>query len=303
MDLEYFLADVFTHKPFSGNQLGVFPKADHLKDHQMQTLAKELNFSECTFVQSPQKGGDFKLRIFTPEKELPMAGHPTLGAAAVLRSLGKISKQEFTFEENIGPIKVSFHPDGWISMEQPLPRFGAIFEEPGMISPLVGLTTQDLLPGGEIQMVSCGLPYLIIPVKDQEALNKARVDREVYNSAKSKLNFGELYLWCRGEKSGTYHTRMFAPGVGIEEDAATGSAAGPFVCYLVRNGYGELTDGALEIEIFQGEIMGRPSHLKARTSYGSQGYSQVLVSAKVVILASGFFKGFLFDSPEDTLNP
>lgn len=287
MNLDYVLADVFTAQAFQGNQLAVFPRGEDLTCGQMQLLAREFNFSESVFVLPPEKSGDFRLRIFTPEKELPMAGHPTLGAAAVLKHLKMASGERLVLELGIGPVTVEWNPSGRPSMAQEKPKFGPIFEIPDQWAPVVGLQSSDFLSGGEIQMVSCGLYYLMIPVKDKDALNRARVDLALYRQAKKAMDFGELYLWCRGEAPGVYHTRMFAPSLGIEEDPATGSAAGPFLCYLIRNGVEELKDEAARVEIHQGEALGRASTLYAQVEYGTGGYKNLQVSGDVVITGRG----------------
>lgn len=287
MGKTFFLTDVFTDRAFAGNQLAVFPETSGLSQEHMQALAQEFNFSETAFVLPARTPGtDFHLRIFTPREELPMAGHPTLGTARVLQHLNLWTTSKLIFETGIGPLAVEAEAGGWLTMDQGLPQFGPVFEHGEKISPIVGLNKEDLGTLAEGQLVSCGVNLLLLPVKDQDTLNRCKLDEDFYHRARQDLHFQGLYLWTPGAEPGVYHTRMFAPNLGISEDPATGSAAGPLVCTLLRQGVQELDQGGLAVTIHQGEALGRPSLLKARCQW-DQRFRRVQVSGQAVILGQG----------------
>src|SRR5688572_19511590 len=164
--MRYLHLDVFTDRPFEGNQLAVFPEPAGLTTAQMQTIAREMNFSESTFIFPPEAGGDFRMRIFTPGAELPMAGHPTIGSTFALAAEGAIARgrAEFVFELGVGPTPVSLEwGDAGLSfawMTQPLPAFGAIVTDRAAFASAVGLEEWDLAAGLPVQSVSCGVPFL-----------------------------------------------------------------------------------------------------------------------------------------------
>lgn len=267
--LAYHIVDVFTRRPFGGNPLAVFPDARGISAPLMQALAKEFNLSETTFVLPPEDAKHaYRVRIFTPGTELPMAGHPTIGTAFVLarKRLIELTGRETTIllEEGIGtiPVTLKTRDDGaiFIQMSQPLPTFGTQFADRQLAADLLSLETEvfdEQLPG---EVVSCGLPFLFLPVKDLEAMRRIRLRSDVYERILQELNVTGVFVFARGGETegATVHSRMFAPGVGVPEDPATGSASGPLGCYLVQHGV-VTCDQEAQIISEQGFEMGRPS--------------------------------------------
>lgn len=282
----YHLVDVFTDRPFSGNQLAVFPEATGLSDRQMQAIAHELNLSETTFVFPPDDPScQFKVRIFTPTRELPMAGHPTLGTAFVLRHLGLLKPDtSSTFQEGVGPIPVEVTSGGTVWMMQPPPQFGRTYANASGIAHLLGVATTDIVPNMPCQVVSTGVPFLLVPL-----LNLAAVQRSWVNAGQWEGQVGDeavgVYVFT-GEVSGnkaTLHARMFGPAVGIPEDPATGAAAGPLAAYMWRY----LPDGAVKQVIEQGVEMGRPSLLETAVIVQTDRMAGVRVGGQCVSIGEG----------------
>jgi trans-2,3-dihydro-3-hydroxyanthranilate isomerase len=271
--LHYLHLDVFTDRLFGGNQLAVYldPPAD-LPAATMQAIAREMAFSETTFVfppPAPREASDFHVRIFTPASELPMAGHPTIGTAFALAHAGRVGAgtARTVFLEGVGPVPLALEWAGrrlsFAWMTQSRPQFGPVVDHVEAFAAATGLAANDLRPNGwPIEQVSCGLPYLVIPVTSRLALDRARSDAGAHARAfaAAGLEQGPVYLFTldHGPDGADVYTRMFAPEIGIAEDAATGSAAGPLGAYLVRHG---LVDASKTIRNLQGAKMGRPSWL------------------------------------------
>ncbi|GHO44467.1 PhzF family phenazine biosynthesis protein [Ktedonospora formicarum] len=298
--LRYILVDVFTNQAFGGNPLAVFPDGQDVTEAEMQALAKELNLSETTFVlPATQEQHTYQLRIFTPARELPMAGHPTLGTTFVLARESMISLQDgttsITLEEKVGPIPVTIQSrDGiidMIEMQQPLPRFGAHFERREAIAEMLSLTPDDLDAHLPIQVVSCGVPFLYVPIKSLEAVKDVRFKRDVYERELMDNEAQGVFIFARGgERNGTtIHSRMFAPEMGIVEDAATGAASGPLGAYLTRYKVVEGQDGLVEIVSEQGFEMGRPSIVHIRIERQGEEFSRILVGGQCHYMAEGAF--------------
>ncbi len=196
--MRYLHLDVFTDRPFEGNQLAVFPEPGGLTPAQMQTIAREMNFSESTFIFPPEAGGDFRMRIFTPGAELPMAGHPTIGSAFALAAEGAIERgrPEFVFELGVGPTPVSLEwGDGGLSfawMTQQLPAFGAIVTDRAAFATAVGLEEWDLAAGLPVQSMSCGVPFLFAPIASRRAVDSVAIDRRALAKSCASAGIGEL---------------------------------------------------------------------------------------------------------------
>src|SRR4051812_13803153 len=180
--VRYLHLDVFTDTPFEGNQLAVFPEPAGLDASLMQTITREMNFSECTFIFPPERNGDVKMRIFSPGDELPMAGHPTIGSTFALAAEGTIARgrTDFIFELGVGPTPVSLEwKDGALSfawMTQPLPKFGGVVRDRNALAAAVGLASADLLPDLSPQVVSCGVPFLFVPLASRHAVDSVSID-------------------------------------------------------------------------------------------------------------------------------
>src|SRR4030042_4733456 len=289
----YFTVDVFTNQRFGGNQLAVFPDASEIPENLLQKITREFNFSETTFVYPPENSSnDCKCRIFTPGLEVPMAGHPTIGTAYILLSqdLVKPGNEGFLMlEEKVGDIRVDFIKDKeeyqTITMSQPLPKFGPVEKDYKLVAGIMSVASDEIDQRYPIQSVSCGNNFLFVPLKNLAAVHQANVRMELLKAASIHLDSTELFLFTAETvyNNSDFHCRMFAPLIGVPEDPATGSGAGPFGCYLVQNG---ISNGD-QVIIEQGIEMGRPSILKVHIEGIKDGITRVQVSGDVVLVSEG----------------
>ena len=288
----YYLMDVFTEQPFSGNQLAIFPDGHLIPEEYMPLLAKELNLSESVFILPTQNHeAQYRMRIFTPGMELPTAGHPTIGTALYLaRNLDHAPKGhlELLLEQPIGLIKVELEIKNnqayKATMYQPLPDFGQIFEDRDQMASLLGLTESDLMDY-PIQIISCGVPYLIIPVKDLATVRRIGFRLDVFQELSTETNGAFVYAFTTEteESKNDLHGRMFAPEAGILEDPATGSANGPLGCYVQHY---QIKKSPFLSE--QGYEMGRPSLLYVDISTAKDGsIDAVKVGGQAVFTGRG----------------
>lgn len=285
MRIAFRIADVFTERAFAGNQLCVFPEIPpDLDDATMQALAREIGFSETTFVSDIERDV-YRMRIFTPDEELPFAGHPTLGTAFVLAREGKVDTRvtQITAAGEI-PVEVDLDAGfGW--MRQLPPAFGAIVEDRALVAAAAGLDPGDLIDGLPLQPVSTGLPHLLVPVRDEPTL--ARAERhgprclEVYR----RTGAASIYLFAIRADGGVT-ARMFDPLLGIGEDAATGSAAGPLGAYLAVHGLAGMP-GAIVVS--QGAAVHRPSEIHLDVAPEGRSWS-VRVGGGVRVVGDGAFE-------------
>jgi trans-2,3-dihydro-3-hydroxyanthranilate isomerase len=263
----FHLVDVFTEVPFAGNQLCVVPDTpQELTAEQMQTLAREIGFSETTFVTETAVD-TYRMRIFTPAGELPFAGHPTLGTAFVLVAEGRVTTP-LTQTTTAGDVPVEIDFDaGWGWMEQLPTDFGPVFDDGELVARAAGLTVDDLDTEHPMQVVSTGLGPLLVPIRNDEALRRAVRDDVACAEAVERSGGECLYLFAiRG--NGDVRARMFDAAFSIGEDPATGSAAGPLGAYLASRKLAGLPGHCV---ISQGEQVGRPSfiHVDVGTSDAS----------------------------------
>ncbi|HKP93862.1 MAG TPA: PhzF family phenazine biosynthesis protein [Chthoniobacterales bacterium] len=291
----YHLVDVFTDRAFGGNPLAVFLDGRGLSDELMQAIAKEFNLSETTFVLPPQDAAhDFRVRIFTPAQELPMAGHPTVGTTFVLTRAGLVrpgdGRTNITLEEGVGPIPVAIDWENgkpsFIEMKQPLPKFGPPIEDRAGLAEMLSLETEAIRDDLPIQVVSCGVPFLFVPVKTLEAMRRIRFRIDV----EGRLNLPSKKIFAfttETEFPGSQvHSRMFAPSLGVPEDAATGGATGPLGCYLVQHRVLG-SEGELRCVSEQGIEMGRPSFLHIRIQHTGDAITAVHVGGTCCYMGSG----------------
>ncbi len=296
MRLDYHLLDVFTDRQFGGNQLAVFPNPPlDLSTRLMQQIAQELNLSESTFVFPPEdSANDYRLRIFTPAAELPMAGHPTVGSAFILARLGRLDGLKgagaIVFEEGVGPITVAIEADEdgaprdvW--MRQPIPQFLDTCPDRAAIADLLSLSEDDLIPGVPIQILSSGLPFLYVPVRSLEAVGKARLKSDRWRSLLAGSEAQNIFITTPETvlDKATAHSRMFAPALGVSEDPATGSASGPLGAYLLKYGLAEADDMISE----QGFEMGRPSIIRIRVERARAEIDGVAVGGRCAYMGYG----------------
>jgi trans-2,3-dihydro-3-hydroxyanthranilate isomerase len=282
---------------FSGNQLATFWDKDankNITDEEMQGIALELNFSETTFIlESEIESCSAKVRIFTPGRELHFAGHPTLGTAFVLKKRDLIprEKNKYVLELGIGPIEVEFFNDHSIGMYQLEPKFMDKYEDKESIAKIIGLEPNDILDDYPMQVVSTGFPFLIIPIKSLEAIQKISLNPQLQLEILNDFVTSKLLVFTTEtiHKDSNVHVRMFAPSVGVLEDPATGSAAGPIGAYLEHWNVLSNHTQSTEIKIEQGYEIKRPSQLIAKNLYTENEISNVLVSGKVKMTAEGLF--------------
>jgi trans-2,3-dihydro-3-hydroxyanthranilate isomerase len=295
--LRYCLVDVFTNRPFGGNPLAVFTDARDLSPSLMQALAKELNLSETSFVlPADNLAHHHHVRIFTPAVELPMAGHPTIGTAFVLahEQLIQISEPETTvlFEEGVGIIPVTLTTkEGYlhsIQMSQPLPTFGSQFTEREAIAQMLSLDLAALDTTLPLEVVSCGVPFLFVAVKNMAAMRAIRFRQDVWERVLHDFEAPHLFVFTQEvEMAGsTVHSRMFAPAMGIAEDPATGAASGPLGCYLVRHGNIRPAK-TTQIISEQGFEIGRPSFIQVTIEQKGKDITGVHVGGQCYFMGEG----------------
>jgi trans-2,3-dihydro-3-hydroxyanthranilate isomerase len=270
----YYVLDVFTDTPLEGNQLGVFPNGEPFSGDEMQRIARELNISETVFFFPPGAGGDARIRIFTPGLELPFAGHPVLGAAFVVGEALGLDEVELETGNGVVPIRlerdngrVTF---GW--MEQP-PFPNRPYERADEVLAALGLEG-SLLP---VEVYVNGPNHVYVQLPDEAAV--AALDPDLAALATHE----RLGANCFAGEGTRWKTRMFGPALGVAEDPATGSAAGPLAVHLGRHG---VVPYGTAIEIHQGAEIGRPSALHAR----AHGPDKAEVGGTAVVVAQGHYR-------------
>jgi trans-2,3-dihydro-3-hydroxyanthranilate isomerase len=279
-DFRYVLVDVFTDTPLAGNQLAVFTDAREIPEELLQPLAREINFSETVFVLPPEQGGHARIRIFTPAAELRFAGHPTLGSAFVLAAPLQLGEIRLETGSGIVPVTLDRDESGAITfgrMEQPIPTI----EPYGDAAPLfdaLGVAGSEL----PVEAYDNGIKhvYVALPTTDDVAALKPDLGR--LGELPAAVGFN-----CFAGSGSRWKTRMFAPGGGVAEDPATGSAAGPLALHLARHGriaFGE------EIEVSQGAELGRPSTLYAKVDGSPEQVERVEVGGSAAVVARGEFR-------------
>ena len=288
--------DVFTGTALEGNQLAVFLDGRGLSTERMQAIAREMNFSESTFIlPAATPGTDVRMRIFTPQNEMPMAGHPTIGSTFALAHTGVIRPDmtRFVFGLNIGPTPVDLEwTDGALSfawMTQLAPEFGPPIETRAEVAAALGLVEEDLVPNLPIQRISCGVPFLYVPLRDLETVDRAVSDASGFRRLKAATGVDlPIFLFALSAKGSgeTVYSRMFAPEFGVSEDPATGSASGPLGCYLVHH-HLVSGDAARKIVSLQGVAMGRPSRIHISIGSRNGAIADVKVGGTAVLVARG----------------
>jgi trans-2,3-dihydro-3-hydroxyanthranilate isomerase len=274
--MRYVLCDVFTNTPLAGNALAVFTDGRGVSDVTMQALARETNLSETVFVlPSTAAGADARIRIFTPASEVPFAGHPTLGSAFVLAQ--SLNRDRLHLETGVGVISVELERDdariSFARMHQPIPTTTPYADDPDELLAALGVARSRL----PIDVYDNGPRHVIVTVASREEVGRLR-------PTMSRLPALCVSV-CAGE-AGRWKTRMFAPALGVTEDPATGSAAGPLSIHLVR--HGQIEFGS-EIVIEQGTEIGRPSTLYATAHGDATGVTDVVVGGSAVTVARGEF--------------
>ncbi|OEH93757.1 PhzF family phenazine biosynthesis protein [Bacillus solimangrovi] len=297
--LHYTLVDVFTNKPFGGNQLAVFKDDGTLPTELMQKIARELNLSETVFIRpSRNNTADKELRIFTPQIELPIAGHPTVGAAYVLgnEQINSLTQGEnkVVFETGVGDITVQIYKDNngisSVEMTQKTPEFGPVYEDIERVAELLSLSPDDIERNIPVQTVSTGVPFLFIPIRTLAAMEKIKLRTDIWEqSFRVDSNTEHIFTFTSEtmNEASTVHSRMFAPAMGIAEDPATGNASGPLGAYLVEHSVVSSSKQTYHIRSEQGIEMGRPSFIDVTVTKRAEQYEQVKISGNCVTIGSG----------------
>jgi trans-2,3-dihydro-3-hydroxyanthranilate isomerase len=275
----YVIVDVFTDTPLQGNQLAVFTDAREIPEHRLQDLAREMNYSETTFVLPAEQGGTARMRIFTPATELPFAGHPTLGTAFVLGA--PLQLDEIRLETGAAIITIKLERDGprltFGRMEQPLPDVRP-YQAADELLAAVGVERSEL----PVELYDNGVKHVYVCLGSEEAV--AALAPDIGRLAQLPDALG---VNCFAGGDGRWKTRMFGPNAGVAEDPATGSAAGPLAVHLARHGRIAWGD---EIRISQGAEIGRPSTLYARAEGSPERIERVEVGGSAVVVARGEFR-------------
>jgi trans-2,3-dihydro-3-hydroxyanthranilate isomerase len=286
MSLAYSIVDVFTDTPLQGNQLAVFDDGSALSDDQMQRLAREMNLSETVFLLPAEQGGDARMRIFTPTAELPFAGHPVLGTAFVAGEARQLTTVQLETAAAVVPLELirSEQPEGpggvgpitFAWMRQPVPTW-APFPRAAELLAAIGVAESGL----PVESYTNGPTHVYIALPDEAAVAALKPD------VTALAGFAGMAAYCFAGAGRHWKSRMFGPGLGITEDPATGSAAGPLAIHLARHGRIAFGD---EIEIRQGAEIGRPSVLRARVNGSPAGIDTVEVGGSAAIVARGEFR-------------
>lgn len=286
----FYIVDVFAEGKYAGNQLAVFRNAGHLSSDEMLSIAREMHFSETTFIlgEEPGAGGGFDVRIFTPGEEVPFAGHPTLGTAHIIRSelLGGQADQ-VTLNLKVGPIPVTFSGDGYSWMRQVQPSFGPRHSR-AALAPVLGLDPAALDDRFPIEEVSTGLPFFIVPLRSLAALKAATVDLpRYYDLIRDTVAKGILVFCPETHEAGNdLSVRVFVDYYGVPEDPATGSANGCLAAWLVRNRF--TGQPSIDLRVEQGYEIDRPSLLLLRAREQDGGIA-VNVGGRSITVAVGEF--------------
>jgi len=285
----YHTCDVFTDRRFGGNPLAVLNDARGLDDGTMQAIAREFNFSETTFVTAPaDRHHTARVRIFTPGGELPFAGHPTVGTAFVLSSIGATSgASELVFEEGVGPVRVRVDRRGGriercTLTTAILPGRLASIGQRARLAAMLGLHAAEVVGPGEVW--SCGVAFTVVPLASVNALERARLDRDRWVRLLGEHVGHKVYPIARVDGT-TWRVRMFAPSVGVAEDPATGSAAAALAGWLAARE--PPSNGTRRWRILQGEEIGRPSEIALEADLVDGSPAAVRVGGRCVMIGEG----------------
>lgn len=281
-----FLVDVFAERRYAGNQLAVVTRAADIDAPTMQAIAREMNFSETSFVLHDEaRGGAFDVRIFTPREEVPFAGHPTIGTAWVIRNeLLQAAPASVTLRLGVGPIPVTFDGDlVWLEPRQP--EFGPQAPR-ATLAAVLGLSVDQIDEAYPIQTVSMGLPFWIVPLASLDAARRCRLNRDAYDAFVSHAEAKGILVFTREteDRANAIHARVFVEWYGVPEDPATGSANACCAAYLAEHRV--LGPGDVAVRVEQGIEMGRPSIIELRARK-RDGRFDVRVGGRVVPVARG----------------
>lgn len=299
MRYQYYICDVFTDVRFGGNQLAVLPSAEGLTTEQMQQITREFNFAESSFVLPPKDGHTRRVRIFTPAREMPFAGHPNVGTAFVLATTGGFGEirdsTTVTFEENAGvvPMRVERRAER-IFCELTAPEKLSIGKKPSpqAVAAAVSLTPADFVTDTHSpQVASVGLPFIMVQLKDRDTLARARINTGAFDALAAEGVIPDVHMYVRAERKHDdfdIHARMFAPLDGVPEDPATGSANCALAAMLTH--YSRTPSGTFRYRISQGVEIGRPSVLEARIEKRDGALISAHIGGGSVLVSEGWIE-------------
>ena len=288
MRFDFMIVDVFTDRPFGGNQLAIVTDARGLTDEAMQMLAREFNFPETTFVLPPSDTAHAAhVRIFTPGRELPFAGHPTVGTACALVMSGRAQADEMVLEEGVGPVSVLVERDGAsvsgrFRLEQAPEQPDSVPSQADMAA-VISLNPSDVL---DVFGAGVGVDFTFVELRDREAVDRARLDQAAWSRTLAEGWGAQVYLFAGGLTDGSeVYARMFAPKFGIAEDPATGSAAAALIGATALRNLDRA--GELRIDIRQGVKMGRPSLIRTSATVEERNLQAIHVGGGCAFIAKG----------------
>jgi trans-2,3-dihydro-3-hydroxyanthranilate isomerase len=286
--VRYHLLDVFTDRPFTGNPLAVCIDPPELTTEQMQTIAGELRLSETVFVRPPGADGSWPTRIFTPASELPFAGHPTIGTAVLLAELGLVEDQ-VVLAETVGPVEVTIERRPGATAATLRTAVAPSFAEApdrDLLARALSIEPSELHSHLAAGIWSCGVPFCVVPLRDAAALARTHVDGAVWSEHLEHTDAAQLFpIAPLDDDLHRWRARMYAPGFGIAEDPATGSAAAASAGLLAASR--QLRKGPLRWVLEQGVEMGRPSELRVALDHDGAEASAVLVGGDAVVVGEG----------------
>jgi len=289
----YYICDVFAHARFGGNQLAVFPQADGLSSDEMQNIAREFNFSETTFVFPPKMENTCEVRIFTPTTEVPFAGHPNIGTAFILSTIGSLAEdQPIIFEEKAGLVQISIHSKNQesksIQLKAPEPISIGKEIPTSSVAKAVGVSVSDIVTETHAPVVaSVGLPFVIVELVDQSCLERAQLNLEGFREIESYGVCPDLFVYVRSSGEFDIRARVFAPFDGVPEDPATGSANCALAGLLALFDEKETSDYSFRVA--QGFEMGRPSRLQVEANKQNGKVTSTALIGECVLVADGNF--------------
>lgn len=285
--MSFYIVDVFAEEKYQGNQLAVFRNAAGLSKDEMQRIARETNYAETTFILSDSKvKNGYDVKIFTPDFEVPFAGHPTLGTSFIIhREIENGLTDRVNLNLGVGQIPVTFEQNSDIWMKQNPPRFGRTVDRK-TVSEILSINIDDIEAHFPIQEVSTGMPSVIVPLKSLGAVRQCRVDHTAYKRFLQEAFSANILVFCKEtyEKENQLNVRVFCEDSGFPEDAATGSANGNLAGYLLEYGYFNSSQSQYRVE--QGYEINRKSLLKVKAGK-TDGQFDINVGGKVFLVAKG----------------
>ncbi|MFJ7307461.1 PhzF family phenazine biosynthesis protein [Peribacillus frigoritolerans] len=285
--MDFYIVDVFAEEKYQGNQLAVIIPSRIISTEEMQKIAREINFNETTFILSgKQDNGGYDVRIFTPDIEVPFAGHPTLGTAFIIQKvLENNESKQITLNLKVGQIPVNIEGEQLIMKQNP-PELGTIIPDQDIFTEILQIPNEDIDSRFPIQIVSTGLPAVIVPLCSLDAVNRCKINHNNYQNFIDNVIKANILVFSPETKlkENDLNVRVFLDDTGFPEDPATGSANGNLAGYLIAHNFFESKNIAYRVE--QGFQMGRPSILNIQAE-NSQNSIQILVGGKVFLIAKG----------------